>query len=132
MRKWVTPRLFGQRSATISAEAYLPSEVFRILSHHVKKSNWRSASVGGYPAHADLLAGLSRTITIANWVENVKPEISKWAKHHKDRTSVFACQAGYGNFSVSHALKSTLGTQQALPRFPSFCRARRTENLPQL
>ncbi len=37
-----------------------------------------------YDDHAHLLVGLSRTITIAKCVENVKTETSKWAMHHKD------------------------------------------------
>ena len=39
-----------------------------------------SASVGGYVDHVHLLVGLSRTITIAKLVEQVKTETSKWAK----------------------------------------------------
>lgn len=48
-------------------------EMFRMLSHHVKESKCTSASVGGHIDHVHLLVGLSRTITIAQLVENVKP-----------------------------------------------------------
>ena len=53
--------------------------MFRMLAHHVKESNCTegSASVGGYFDHVHLLVGLSRTITIAKLVENVKTETSK-------------------------------------------------------
>jgi len=80
------------------------TEMFRMLAHHVKESNCTSASVGGYFDHAHLLVGLSRTITIAKLVENVKTETSKWAKDHEGGSSVFAWQSGYGAFSVSHSL----------------------------
>ena len=51
-----------------------------MLSHHVKESKCISASIGGHIDHAHLLVGLSRTITIAQLVENVKTDTSKWAK----------------------------------------------------
>lgn len=80
------------------------TEMFRMLSHQVNESKCTSASVGGYFDHVHLLLGLSRTITIAKLVENVKTETSKWAKHHQDGSPAFSWQAGYGVFSVSHSL----------------------------
>jgi REP element-mobilizing transposase RayT len=84
------------------------TEMFRMLAHHVKESKCTSASVGGYSDHVHLLLGLSRTLTIAKLVEDVKTETSKWAKHHKDGSSVFSWQSGYGAFSVSHSLMATV------------------------
>jgi REP element-mobilizing transposase RayT len=86
------------------------ADMFRMLSHHVKESNCAGASVGGSYNHAHLLVGLSRTIAIAKLVENVKTETSKWSKHHKDGSSFFARHSGYGAFSVSHSLMSTVDT----------------------
>jgi putative transposase len=84
------------------------TEMFRMLAHHVKESKCTSASVGGYSDHVHLLLSLSRTLTIAKLVENVKTETSKWAKHHKDGSSVFSWQSGYGAFSVSHSLMASV------------------------
>ncbi len=50
-----------------------------------------------------LLVGFSRTITIAQLVENVKTETSKWAKTAEGGSSLFSWQSGYGIFSVSHS-----------------------------
>ena len=52
-----------------------------------------------------LLVGLSRTITIADLVEHVKTETSKWAKKDREGNSLFQWQSGYGAFSVSHSMK---------------------------
>jgi hypothetical protein len=41
-------------------------------------------------------------------VEDVKTETSKWAKDHKDGSSVFSWQSGYGAFSVSYSLMATV------------------------
>ena len=78
--------------------------MFRMLSHHVNESGCVSASVGGHIDHVHLLVGLSRTITIAKLVENVKTETSKWAKKAERGTQLFQWQAGYGAFSVSQSL----------------------------
>jgi len=82
--------------------------MFRMLSHHVKECGCINASAGGHVDHVHLLVGLTRTITIANLVEQVKTETSKWAKKVDGGTSLFQWQAGYGAFSVSHSLKDTV------------------------
>lgn len=78
----------------------------RMLSYHVTESGCVSASVGGHIDHVHLLVGLSRTITIAQLVENIKTETSKWAKTAEGGTSVFSWQSGYGAFSVSHSKRN--------------------------
>lgn len=47
------------------------------------------------------VCGLSRTVTIAQLVEHVKSETSKWAKKPPLGAPAFAWQSGYGVFSVS-------------------------------
>ena len=83
-------------------------EMFRMLAHHVKEAKCVSASVGGYADHVHLLVGLSRTITIAKLVEQVKAETSKWAKKAIGGHSTFSWQAGYGAFSVSHSIRDSV------------------------
>ena len=78
-----------------------------MLAHHVKEATCVSASVGGYVDHVHLLVGLSRTITIAKLVEQIKTETSKWAKRAIGGHSTFSWQAGYGAFSVSHSISCT-------------------------
>ncbi len=83
-------------------------QLFRMLSYHVKDSKCISASIGGYRDHVHLLVGLSRTITIAELVEQVKTETSKWAKKVQGGDPRFAWQSGYGAFSVSHSLRNAV------------------------
>ena len=84
------------------------TEMFRMLSHHVKTAKCTSASVGGYFDHVHLLVGLHRTVTIAKLVEHVKTETSKWAKGNEKGSSIFAWQSGYGAFSASHSLRDVV------------------------
>ena len=89
-------------------DAAFRDEMFRMLAHHVKEAQCVSASVGGYLDHVHLLVGLSRTITIAKLVEQVKTETSKWAKRAVGGHATFSWQSGYGVFSVSHSLRSAV------------------------
>jgi REP element-mobilizing transposase RayT len=81
----------------------LQHEMFRMLAHHVKETGCVSASVGGHVDHVHLLVGLSRTITIAKLIEQIKTETSKWVKSKENCSSAFSWQSGYGAFSVSHS-----------------------------
>ena len=80
------------------------TEMFKMLAHLVKEVGCVSASVGGYVDHVHLLIGMSRTVTIAKLVEEIKRETSKWVKTHPHGNAIFQWQAGYGVFSVSHSM----------------------------
>lgn len=79
-------------------------EMYRMLSHHITAMMCLSASVGGDVDHVHLLVGLSRTLTIAQLVEHVKTETSKWAKRAERGVPQFRWQSGYGAFPVSQSL----------------------------
>jgi putative transposase len=61
--------------------------------------------VGGATDHVHLLANQSRTITLAEWVKELKRASSLWAKSKNSQWSLFQWQAGYGAFSVSQSQK---------------------------
>jgi REP element-mobilizing transposase RayT len=56
--------------------------------------------VGGVADHVHLAIRLSRTLTIANLVENLKTSSSKWLKTRSPSLASFSWQRGYGCFSV--------------------------------
>ncbi|MGA2061756.1 MAG: IS200/IS605 family transposase [Thermoguttaceae bacterium] len=60
---------------------------------------------GGATDHVHLLANQSRTITLAEWVKELKRASSLWAKKKSRQWNVFQWQAGYGAFSVSQSQK---------------------------
>jgi putative transposase len=55
---------------------------------------------GGMADHVHLAIRLSRTVTIASLVENLKTASSKWMKLQSPDLSDFHWQTGYGAFSV--------------------------------
>ena len=56
--------------------------------------------VGGVADHVHLAIGLSRTITIAKLVEQLKTSSSMWLKTQSPELANLAWQRGYGVFSV--------------------------------
>lgn len=57
--------------------------------------------IGGIHNHLHILCTLPRTISIADFVEDIKKCSSKWIKKLNPYYSYFAWQGGYGVFSVS-------------------------------
>ena len=55
---------------------------------------------GGVADHVHLAIRLSRTLTIADLVENLKTSSSKWLKTQSPDLALFSWQRGYGCFSV--------------------------------
>lgn len=55
---------------------------------------------GGVADHVHLAIRLSRTLTIAALVENLKTSCSKWLKTQSPVLADFSWQRGYGCFSV--------------------------------
>jgi REP element-mobilizing transposase RayT len=65
---------------------------------------------GGVADHVHLAVRLSRTVTIAALVEELKTASSKWLKTQQAPLRGFAWQRGYGAFSVAPADLSKLVT----------------------
>ena len=56
--------------------------------------------VGGVADHVHLAIRLSRTVTIADLVQDLKTSSSKWVKAQSPDLATFSWQRGYGCFSV--------------------------------
>lgn len=82
----------------------LRGEMFRLLGHHAKEAGCTPARVGGWIDHVHILCGLSRTLTVAQLVEVLKRETSKWIKRRAAELNRFHWQNGYGAFSVSQSI----------------------------
>jgi REP element-mobilizing transposase RayT len=95
--------------STKERRAYLQNadirdEMFRMLGHHAKEAGCPPARVGGWIDHVHVLCGLSRTVTVAELVEVLKRETSKWVKGRAADLGTFYWQNGYGAFSVSQSI----------------------------
>ena len=64
--------------------------------------------VGGVDDHVHILARQGRTITVAEWIKELKRASSSWAKTQAASLRGFQWQAGYGAFSVSQSLSQAV------------------------
>jgi REP element-mobilizing transposase RayT len=64
--------------------------------------------VGGVDDHVHILARQGRTITVAEWIKELKRASSQWAKIQGASLRGFQWRAGYGAFSVSQSLSRTV------------------------
>jgi putative transposase len=80
--------------------------------------------VGGVADHVHLAVRLSRTVTIAQLIEELKTSSSKWLKGQSPSLGQFAWQRGYGAFSVGPAdlaaLQTYIDNQEVHHRSRSF------------
>jgi REP element-mobilizing transposase RayT len=90
------------RRALLQA-AGLREEMHRYLGGITAKLDCPPVIVGGADEHVHLLARQARTITLADWVKELKRASSLWAKTRDPQWRLFQWQAGYGAFSVSQS-----------------------------
>lgn len=79
----------------------LRQEMHSYLGGTSKTLNCPPLIVGGVEDHVHLLCRMSRTITQADWVKELKRVTSIWIKERDPDLSEFSWQGGYGAFSVS-------------------------------
>jgi REP element-mobilizing transposase RayT len=78
----------------------ISEELFKYLGGVCKALECNPLKVGGYRDHVHILCTLSRKITQADLLEEIKKRSSKWMKTKGDKYHDFYWQNGYGIFSV--------------------------------
>ena len=105
-------------------DKFLREELHRYLGGILNHINCQPLIVGGVDDHVHILATLSRTITAADMVKEVKRGSSVWLKTKSTNLTDFAWQNGYGIFSVSfsqvEAVRNYIEGQEAHHRKVSF------------
>jgi len=71
------------------------------LSETSRNQGCECYRVGGVEDHVHLAVRLSRTITVAKLIEELKKTSSKWMKTKSAHLTGFTWQRGYGCFSLS-------------------------------
>jgi putative transposase len=78
------------------------------LAGAVRQCDCEAYRVGGVADHVHLAVRLSRTLSVADLVKEVKTASSKWLKEQDPAFTGFYWQQGYGAFSVGMSQKETL------------------------
>src|SRR5438477_459100 len=72
-------------------------ELFPYTATVFKGLGCPALEIGGVEDHIHILCNFSRTITIADLIEEIKKPTSKWVKTKGTKYQRFAWQNGYGN-----------------------------------
>lgn len=80
--------------------------VFQYIGGIVRSLKGVPMAFGGMPDHVHILSSLPKTISIADFVMNIKKSSSKWVKNLGERYACFAWQDGYCIFSVSYSIRN--------------------------
>ena len=78
--------------------------IFSYLAGVVRGIGGVPVAVGGIEDHVHILSSLPKTMSLSDFVKNVKTESSKWLKTMGEHYQKFAWQDGYGAFSVSSSV----------------------------
>jgi REP element-mobilizing transposase RayT len=78
------------------------------LAEAVRHMDCEAYRVGGVADHVHLAVRLSRTLSVADFVKEVKTASSRWVKTQDASFADFAWQQGYGAFSVGMRQQETL------------------------
>src|SRR5262245_18917801 len=115
--------------STKGRRRYLQDYALRIELHNYLGGTCRNLECptlvnGGVEDHVHILCRLSRTVTVADLVRELKRESSKWLKTKSRELFDFHWQDGYGAFSISpghvEKLRAYIATQEAHHREESF------------
>ena len=98
--------------STKNRERFLTSEIdaelYPYLASIFKAMKSPALIINGTSDHVHTLFSLSRVVTIASLVEEVKTESSKWIKTKGREFRNFHWQSGYGAFSIGQSQLPTV------------------------
>ena len=86
----------------------LRSELYAFMGGIADELGCGPIRIGGTADHVHLLTTLSRTVTIADFVKEVKRVSTDWVQRRGAALEEFHWQAGYGVFSVSESNKDAV------------------------
>ncbi len=79
------------------------SEMHAYIGGTCNRLNCQSIIVNGVEDHIHILCRQSRTITVADLLEEIKRESSKWIKTKRNNLATFSWQVGYAAFSIGRS-----------------------------
>ena len=82
-------------------ETEMREDLYSYIGGIMKNKNAKLTAAGGMFDHIHLYASMPSTISIADFVNAVKSNSSRWIHESYPRLRSFAWQEGYGAFSVS-------------------------------
>ena len=84
-------------------KADVETELYAYFGGILKENKSVPIAINGIENHVHMLCVLSKNIALADLLEELKRNSSRWIKTKGDVYKDFAWQGGYGGFSVSHS-----------------------------
>ena len=120
----LTHIVFSTKDRTPVLDATVRTALHAYLATVARNVDCECFRVGGAADHVHLAVRLSRTLTMAQLIEELKTSSSKWLKIQSPALASFAWQRGYGAFSVGpsdlNALLHYIDTQEEHHRARTF------------
>lgn len=82
----------------------IEKELYAYIGGIIKENDSTPIKIGGIENHIHILAVMSKNISLAKFVEEIKRNSSRWIKTKGQKFQQFAWQGGYGAFSVSQSV----------------------------
>jgi REP element-mobilizing transposase RayT len=77
------------------------TELYKYITEIVQNNKHKMLCISGMPGHIHMLVGFHTTQSLADFMQDVKANSSKWINENKLTKSRFEWQSGYGAFSYS-------------------------------
>ena len=95
--------VFSTKNREAKLSRNICQELYAYIATILKQHSCHPYKIGGIEDHIHILCSLSKTISIAKLVEEIKTSSSKWIKTKGNEFINFSWQNGYGAFSISPA-----------------------------
>ena len=116
--------IFSTKNRTTYLTPEVRSELWPYIATVLSNLGSPAKAIGGTSDHAHILCSLSKNMSIAELVEEVKKPASRWLKTKSDALRNFYWQNGYAAFSVSQSdvarVKQYIKSQEEHHRRRSF------------
>ena len=95
--------IFSTKGRVPSLSSEIRPELYAYAATVLKNLECPAIQIGGTEDHVHILCTLSKNMSVAKLVEEIKKPTSRWLKSKGDRFREFYWQNGYGAFSVSQS-----------------------------
>ena len=100
--------IFSTKNRYPFIEREVEPELYAYIGASVKRLGGIPLSINGTNDHIHILTLFPRTITVADFIKDIKANSSRWMKTKGKEYQNFAWQDGYGAFSVSSSKKQVV------------------------
>jgi REP element-mobilizing transposase RayT len=100
--------LFGTKNRKPLLDTEIKTDLFSCMGGIIRKLKGKPVLINGPSDHVHLLLVLPTTLAVADMMEKLKANSSKWVNGNLPHRSVFAWQEGYTAFSVSQSKLETV------------------------